>query len=344
MGNSILFIIVQFLLIFGLLFIAILLLKFRKVLELERRITRFSTLSITDKPLSFFDYFSLKYNRLITRISKNLSKSKVLVNYSKRYDKYLDRTKIIRDKAMDILANKILISLIALAITIISDVLRGQSLNAFQVIIAFLAGFFIPDIFLIIGNKRKQKQIENDLFKAVLIMSNAFKSGRSIMQAVEIVSEELDGPISEEFKKMYIDLTYGLDLDVVFERLSSRIKLEETKYMASSLVILNKTGGNIVKVFSSIERSFFERKKLNDELKSVTALSNFVFKILVAIPFIIFIMIYILNPGYFAPFVTTLIGKIMLIVILTIYVLYIVIVRKLIRIKEWVKRWKIKRV
>ena len=63
---------------------------------------------------------------------------------------------------------------------------------------------------------------------------------------------------SEEFKKMYIDLTYGLELDVVFDRLSNRIKLDETKYMASSLVILNKTGGNIVKVFSSIERSFFE--------------------------------------------------------------------------------------
>lgn len=155
------------------------------------------------------------------------------------------------------------------------------------------------------------------------------------MQAVEIVYKELDGPISEEFKKMYIDLTYGLELDVVFDRLSSRIKLDETKYMASSLVILNKTGGNIVKVFSSIERSFFERKKLNDELKSVTALSSFVFKILVAIPFIIFIMIYILNPSYFAPLVTTIIGKILLIIILLIYVLYIVIVRRLIRIRDW---------
>ena len=155
------------------------------------------------------------------------------------------------------------------------------------------------------------------------------------MQAVEIVYKELDGPISEEFKKMYIDLTYGLELDVVFDRLSSRIKLDETKYMASSLVILNKTGGNIVKVFSSIERSFFERKKLNDELKSVTALSSFVFNILVAIPFIIFIMIYILNPSYFAPLVTTIIGKILLIIILLIYVLYIVIVRRLIRIRDW---------
>lgn len=117
---------------------------------------------------------------------------------------------------------------------------------------------------------------------------------------------------------MYIDLNYGLDLEVVFDRMAKRINLEETRYMASSLVIINKTGGNIIKIFSSIEKSFFERKKLNDELKSVTALSQFVFKTLVTIPIIVFIMIYILNPTYFMPFINTLIGNI----ILTIIILY----------------------
>lgn len=334
MGDSYIYLVIQILLIIGLFIVVVYLLKIRNSLALEKRITRFSTESLTDRPLSFFDKLNEKYNNLISKITKNLSKSKMLIKYSLRYDKYLDKTKIIKDKAMDVVSNKILISIIALGVTIVSDVLRGQHLSFLQVVLSLLIGFFIPDIFLIINEKRKRKQIEEDLFKAVLIMSNAFKSGRSIMQAVEIVSQELDGPISEEFKKMYIDLTYGLELDVVFDRLSSRIKLEETKYMASSLVILNKTGGNIIKVFSSIERSFFERKKLNDELKSVTALSSFVFKILVAIPFIIFIMIYILNPGYFVPLVTTIVGKIILIIILLIYVLYIIIVRKLIRIKD----------
>ena len=155
------------------------------------------------------------------------------------------------------------------------------------------------------------------------------------MQAVKIVSEELDGPIAEEFNKVYIDLTYGLELDVVFERLSNRIKLEETKYMASSLVILNKTGGNVIQVFNSIEKSFFERKKLNDELKSVTALSNFVFKILIAMPFIIFIMIYVLNPTYFLPLYSTTIGRILLGLIIILYIIYIIIVKRIIKIREW---------
>ena len=335
MEKASLFIAIQLFLLILLIIAFIFFFKVKRAIALERRITKFSTISINDKSLSFFDYLLFRYNKLISKITNVLLKSKLIVSYSKTYEKYIDKTKIVPNKKVDIISNKILISIIAIIITILSDILRRQSINPVQILIALIIGFFIPDIILRITYKSKQKQIEQDLLKAVLIMSNAFKSGRSIMQAVEIVSKELDGPISDEFKKMYIDLTYGLELELVFERLSNRIKLDETKYMASSLVILNKTGGDVIKVFNSIERSFFERKKLNDELNSVTALSKFVFRILVLIPFIIFLTIYILNPEYFMPFINTTIGNIILLITIAIYILYIVIVKKIIKIREW---------
>ncbi len=334
MEKASLFIAIQLFLLILLIIAFIFFFKVKRAIALERRITKFSTISINDKSLSFFDYLLFRYNKLISKITNVLLKSKLIVSYSKTYEKYIDKTKIVPNKKVDIISNKILISIIAIIITILSDILRRQSINPVQILIALIIGFFIPDIILRITYKSKQKQIEQDLLKAVLIMSNAFKSGRSIMQAVEIVSKELDGPISDEFKKMYIDLTYGLELELVFERLSNRIKLDETKYMASSLVILNKTGGDVIKVFNSIERSFFERKKLNDELNSVTALSKFVFRILVLIPFIIFLTIYILNPEYFMPFINTTIGNIILLITIAIYILYIVIVKKIIKIRE----------
>lgn len=303
----------------------------RRSFYIEKRITRFSISSITDKPSSLFDNLSTFYLKIIKKLASMISKSKIVVRISKRYDKYIDKK---YDDNTFIVANKVLISIMAVFITMISNIIRLHEIGGLSIILALIIGFYIPDISLLINNKIREKQIENDLFKAVIIMGNAFKSGRSIMQAVRIVSEELDGPVGNEFQKAYIDLNYGLDLDVVFERLSSRINIEETKYMTSSLVILSKTGGNVIQVFRSIEKSFFERKKLNDELKSVTALSNFVFKILVAIPFIIFILIYILNPTYFTPLIATSLGKIILVLIVLLYVLYIIIVKKMIKIRE----------
>ena len=335
MENYLLYIVVQLLLIFITIIAIYFILRTIKIINLENRILRFSVFSLTDKPLSLFDKIKVYYDKIISKISNLLSRSKLINKSSKRYEKYIDRTKIIKTNTLDIISNKIIVSIFAVVITIISDVLRGHGISLIQLLISMVIGYFIIDLILIISHKRNQKQIEDDFLKAVLIMSNAFKSGRSIMQAVEFVSKELDGPVGEEFKKMYIDLNYGLDLEVVFDRMAKRINLEETRYMASSLVIINKTRGYIIKIFSSIEKSFFERKKLNDELKSVTALSQFVFKTLVTIPIIVFIMIYILNPTYFMPFINTLIGNIILTIIIFIYVLYIVIVKKVIKVKEW---------
>ena len=166
-------------------------------------------------------------------------------------------------------------------------------------------------------------------------MNNAFKSGRSTMQVIELVSEELTGPIANEFRKMYIDLTYGLELETVFKRFAKRVPLEDVKYMTSSLIILNKSGGDIVKIFASIERGFFDRKKLRQELKSITALSDIVFKILVGIPLITFVVIYIINPSYFDALYTTTIGVFIIILIIIIYALYIWVVKRIMRLEEW---------
>ena len=91
--------------------------------------------------------------------------------------------------------------------------------------------------------KIHRSRVENDLLQAIIIMNNAFKSGRSITQAIELVTKELEGPIAEEFKKMHLEISFGLEIDVVFKRLSERIELEEVSYLTASLAILNKTGG-----------------------------------------------------------------------------------------------------
>ena len=177
MENLTLVIIVQSVIVITLVVLVFQIVKLKNAIDLEKRILRFSIFSITEKPVSFFDKLGSYYGKLIRIISKFIGKSKAIVNFSNRYKKYLDSTKVIRENTLDILSNKILISLLALIITVISDVLRRQDISILQILLSLLVGFFIPDVFLYLNYKRKQKRIEEDLLKAVIIMSNAFKSG-----------------------------------------------------------------------------------------------------------------------------------------------------------------------
>ena len=153
------------------------------------------------------------------------------------------------------------------------------------------------------------------------------------MQAVEIVKEELEGPISDEFKKIYLDMTYGLSIEVVFDRFYNRVKLDDAKYITSSLSLLNKTGGNIVRVFGTIEKNFFNKKKLKQEMQSLTSASIFVFRILCILPFLFILVIYLLNPSYFTPMFTTVMGRILLLFITLFYILYILVIKKVLEVK-----------
>ncbi len=325
--------IMQSILIIIVIGIIIFILRFDYTARLERRFSKYSVNVINQEELSLFDKFKELYLEKRQKLTKLLYRIKIFDNYSKKYEKYCDNTRIIREDPMDYISNKMITGIVGIIIILLSDVLQYESVTSFQIILAFLVGFFVPDILLISRQKYRKMQIERDMLKAIIIMNNSFKSGLSIMQAIYIVSNELDGPISEEFKKMYIDLSFGLNMEVVFERFTKRVDTKEAKYITTSLNVLNKTGGNIVQVFASVERNSFTRKKLQEELGALAASSKAIYKILIVIPFILASLIFILNPSYFAPLFTTSIGIFLLIVIILIYVLYIIIIRKVVKVK-----------
>ena len=154
------------------------------------------------------------------------------------------------------------------------------------------------------------------------------------MQSIKLVAEELDSPLGLEFQKMYADLTYGLSLEVVFQRFEQRVNLEDIKYITTSLTILNNTGGDIVKVFESVEKTFFNNKKLKDELKSLTAASKFLYYVLLFVPIIFILVIYVLDHTYFNPLFNSSLGYLISITCLILYLTYIVIVKRIMRVGE----------
>ena len=167
-----------------------------------------------------------------------------------------------------------------------------------------------------------------------IIMNNCFKSGRSIMQTVEIVSEELTGPLKDEFRQMVVDLNYGLTIENALERLQERVDVDDIKYISTSLTILNKTGGDIVKVFSSIEKTFFSNRKLEEEMKTLTASARFLYYVLLSVPIIFVLIIGLLDMSYFVPLFSNILGYIIIFIIIILYVMYIIVVKKIMKIKE----------
>lgn len=309
------------------------LLRQRRIIALEKRFEKFSLISVKDTEKSFFDFLFSFLWKIIQKLSFLLSKSTFITRYSERYEKYIDFDKKEEIFKMDYVSIKVLISFAFLIFHLLTAMFQLTNPSFMGLFITCVLGFFLPDIVLQLEYRKRRKRIEEDLLKAIIMMNNSFKSGRNIMQAVEIVKNELDGPISDEFKKIHLDMTYGLSIEVVFERFYNRVKLEDAKYITSSLTLLNKTGGNIVKVFGTIEKSFFDKKKLQQEMMSLTSASIFVFRTLLFLPFLFILVIFLLNPAYFDPVFHTTLGHIFLGITILIYILYIYVIKKVLEVR-----------
>jgi len=328
MDKQLIVALVQVLLVFLVIIIITFFIRLNNAFKLEKRIARYSVrYNKNNTNVSIFDKV---WNRYLSFVKKQRKKiRKLFPSLIKRYDKYSVGTIY---KTEDFITHKLVISVLFIILTIISQAIQGRFITLFQLFFSMIVGFYILDIYLIINNKINKKKIENDMLRAIIIMNNAFKSGKSTIQAVEIASKKLPKPICYEFKKIYEEMQYGLSVDMVFDRFSKRVNIEEAEYLASSLTILNRTGGNIVAVFDSIEKTLFDKRKLKEDLKNSTMVSKLVVRILLFVPIIFVLIIYLLNPDYFDPFFNSPLGYLMLGIIVIMFAIYTYLLNKIVEV------------
>lgn len=270
-------------------------------------------------------------NTFLKEIANILNKT-ILKNHSQKFNKYIPMYYPNIEDAMELYSTKIISSLLFLISGIIYMLFNSKLLSTSEIILTMVIGYFIPNIIFYIKYKLFRKKLENDFLKAIVTMNNAFKSGKNIYGAIDAVSEELDGVMANEFSRMSLELSFGLDIEIVFKRFSDRMNIKEINYLTSTLTILSKTGGNIVRVFDSIEKSLYNKKELKLELATLTAGSKIIIYTVSIVPVLFILFINLVNQDYFKPFFTTYIGFSLMVIVITIYLIYIFSIRKILKV------------
>lgn len=306
--------------------------KYERSLKLENRIDRYSLKAIKDTSLSTFDKIFNKYINLNNKLVRGLRNFKTFEKRAKRYFKY--ETILPMFNSYNLLVNKLFSSISLVIVISLIKSLRLQLLTGYEFIIVLIIGYFIPNIiYSVLKEKEKTKQ-ENDFLEAVIIMNNSFKAGKSIIQAVKTVVDELGSDLAQVFEVVYQQLNMGNDTEDAFSYLANKLDMEEAYYLSSSITVLNKTGGDVSKVFTNIEKNLKDKRVIKLELKTITASAKLMSDILIILPIVFVTIVTAINHDYFKPLFTNFIGIVLLIIMISLYILYIIIIKKIIRVKE----------
>jgi tight adherence protein B len=158
---------------------------------------------------------------------------------------------------------------IAISVAIaLAGIAMGQATQG----VMFAAGVFVIPWLVIrrIARTRRLK-IEDQLADAMVSFSSAVRSGLSLPQALEILSQQCPSPIQQEFRQVFGEYQMGKTLEVCLREAKQRLESQNFALFAAALEASRQSGGRLNETVERIAVSVRELQRLERKLQAETA-------------------------------------------------------------------------
>ncbi len=199
--------------------------------------------------------------------------------------------------------------------------------------IGVLAGFFLPRIYLSMRKNKRLKLFNDQLGDALNLMVNSLRAGYSTMQAMEVISNEMPVPISEEFGRVVMELQLGVPFDTAMANLIRRMPSADMDLVITAMSVQREVGGNLAEVLDAISFTIRERVRIKGEIKAMTAQGRITGYVITALPFALAGLIYMITPDFMGGLFTDSCGWVMIIVSIIMIGLGYFVINKIVSIE-----------
>ncbi len=181
--------------------------------------------------------------------------------------------------------------------------------------------------------KKRIKLLNNQLGDAIMLLSSSLKAGYSFFQAVDTVTKEMSGPISEEFVIMQKEVNLGVSTEKALENLVQRVGSDDLEMVITAVLIQRQVGGNLSEVLDNISTTIRDRIKIKGEVRTITAQGRVSGLVLSLLPIVLGVLVYMINPSHMQVLFTNPFGIILLVYSGIMELIGIFIIRKIVRVE-----------
>jgi tight adherence protein B len=169
--------------------------------------------------------------------------------------------------------------------------------------------------------------------EAVDLIARSLRAGQSLPMAMVTVAEEISDPLGPEFRRCADEMNFGLPFREAMLNLFRRFPLQDLQFLISAILLQRETGGNLAELLDKTAALLRARIHLQQKVKVYTAQGRMTGGILLALPFIAFVLLNLVRPGYTAPLFESETGRIMVYGTLVSMALGAFFIRRIITIK-----------
>lgn len=226
----------------------------------------------------------------------------------------------------------VILALSMLAIFVIVNLIMGIPILA---LMFSFVGILVPEKVVEHLVSKNIDKFNSQLIQALRRMSSIMRSGGSLKQALKGVSDSnsISQVVRYEFRKVLIDMEYGLSIEEAFFKLYERTGSKDIQFLAVAIEVQRQLGGNIAQIIDSIAQNISNRELMQSDVKATLAQINATSNILSIMPFALCGIVIMINPGYFSVLFGSLFGKTIVLACLCLLIAGVFVIKKMSYIK-----------
>jgi tight adherence protein B len=189
------------------------------------------------------------------------------------------------------------------AFIVIGLKLKGAPFLLAAMFAAFVA-IGLPHLVVGFLIKRRIAKFNSNFPDAIELMVRGLRSGLPITETLGIVAQEIGGPVGLEFRAVADRMKIGRTMEAALQETADRLGTAEFQFFVITLAIQRETGGNLAETLSNLADVLRKRAQMKLKIRAMSSESKASAMIVGSLPFIVFTLVWMINPGYMDDFFT----------------------------------------
>jgi len=170
--------------------------------------------------------------------------------------------------------------------------------------VGILIGAGIPHLVVNFAITKRTNQFNAKFPDGIELLVRGLRSGLPVTETLAVVAQEVPGPVGVEFKGIVERIKIGRTMEESLQETADRLGIAEFNFFCITLAIQRETGGNLAETLSNLADVLRKRSQMKLKIRAMSSESKASAYIVGSFPFIVFIMVWMVNPEYLGGFFT----------------------------------------
>jgi tight adherence protein B len=172
-----------------------------------------------------------------------------------------------------------------------------------------MIGAALPTLYVRLRRQRRLAQFEEILPDSIDLVGRALRAGHPLSAGFKMAAEDGAEPVAGEFRRIFEEQRFGLPLQDSLLGMADRVNLVDTRILVTAILIQREVGGNLAEILDNLAAVIRARFTIRRQIKVYTAQGRMTGYLLSLLPFMLFAILYWINPEYMSVLFTDPIGK-----------------------------------